>query len=126
MLISHTLTGNMHPEELVKEDASFKGQYGCTFTLLSKDGVLGYQSGKEEVDALPNVLHTCYIHKLGTEIKNNGSQFSKAFRAFIVGKTIEEIAETIVKIQDTVVFNDVNGNNMLYDRFDVKLLGTQK
>lgn len=118
MLISHSLTGNMHPEELVKEDASFKGNYGCTFTLLSKDGIIGHQSGREEVDALPNVLHTCFYHKLGTVIKNNGSQFSKTFRAYIVGASLEEIHDTIRKIQDIVQVKNVDGEDMLYDRFD--------
>lgn len=118
MLISHSLTGNMHPEELVKEDASFKGNYGCTFTLLSKDGIIGYQSGQEEVDALPNVLHTCFYHKIGTEIKNNGSQFSKTFRAYIVGATFEELHATIRKIQTIVQVKNLDGEDMLYDKFD--------
>ena len=122
MMISHSLTGNMHPEELAKEDASFKGNYGCTFTLLSRDGEIGYLSGKEKVDALPNVIHTCFYHKIGTVIKNNGSQFSKTFRAYIVGKNLEEIKETITKIQDTVEVRNTEGQDMLYDRFDVNLL----
>lgn len=118
MLISHSLTGNMHPEELCKEDASFKGNYGCTFSLLSKDGIIGYQSGQEEVDALPNVLHTCFYHKIGTEIVNNGSQFSKTFRAYIVGSTLEEIQSTIRKIQELVQVKNIHGENMLYENFD--------
>ena len=122
MLISHCLTGNMHAEELVKEDASFGGNFGCTFTLLSKDGIIGYQSGQSQVAALPNVLHTCFYHKIGTEIKNNGSQFSKTFRAYIVGKTIDEIKETIEKIQHTVEVRNTSGENMLYDNFDVSLI----
>ena len=122
MLISHSLTGNMHPELLVKEDATFGGNYGCTFTLLSKDGVIGYQSGQEEVDAMPNVLHTCFYHKIGTEIKNNGSQFSKTFRAYIVGATLAEIQDTIRKIQSIVVVKNTDGENMLYDNFDASLI----
>lgn len=122
MLISHSLTGNMHPEELAKEDASFGGNYGCTFTLLSKDGVIGYQSGEEEVAAMPEVIHTCFYHKIGTEIKNNGSQFSKTFRAYIVGSSLKEIKETIVKIQSIVQVKNTEGEDMLYDPFDVSLI----
>ncbi len=122
MLISHSLTGNMHPELLEKENATFGGNYGCTFTLLSKDGVIGYQSGQEEVEAMPNILHTCFYHKIGTEIKNNGSQFSKTFRAYIVGSTLEEIQETIRKIQSIVVVKNTNGENMLYDNFDASVI----
>lgn len=118
MMISHSLTGNMHSEELSKEDATFKENYGCTFTLLSKDGIINKQTGEEEVKKLPNVIHTCFYHKVGTEIINNGSQFSKTFRAYIVGKSLEEIRDTIKIIQKTIVVLDKNGNNMLYDEFN--------
>lgn len=124
MLISHSLTGNMHPEELCKEDPSFGGNYGCTFTLLSKDGTIGSQTGEEEVAAMPNVLHTCFYHKLGTTIKNNGSQFSKTFRAYIVGADLDEIRATIRKIQSTVKVLNTEGENMLYDEFDVSLISS--
>lgn len=122
MLISHSLTGNMHKEELEKEDASFGGNYGCTFTLLSKDGIIGFQTGQEEVNAIPNVIHTCFYHKIGTEIVNNGSQFSKTFRAYIVGSDLKEIRETIKKIQDIVQVKNIEGEDMLYDKFDVSLI----
>ena len=118
MLISHSLTGNMHKEELAKEDPTFKGKYGCTFTLLSKDGIIGEQLGQEEVDAMPNVLHTCFYHKIGTEIKNNGSQFSKTFRAYIVGDDLAQIQKTIKDIQNIVQVKDIDGKNMLYENFD--------
>lgn len=122
MLISHTLTGNMHPEELYKEDATFKGNYGCTFTLLSKNGTIGCLRGKEEVDRMDNVLHTCFYHRVGTKIVHNGSQFPKTFRAYIVGKDLGEIRRTITKIQDTVQVLNTEGEDMLYDRFDVNTL----
>lgn len=125
MLISHSLTGNMHPEELPKEDPTFKGCYGCTFTLLAKDGIIGEMSGKEQVDSLPNVLHTCYIHRIGTEIVNNGSQFPKVFRAFITGENLDEIRDTIRFIQDTVSVKNIHGEDMLFDRFDVNKLSEE-
>lgn len=125
MMISHSLTGNMHKEELVKEDATFKGCYGCTFTLLSKDGIIGSLSGKEAVDEMPNVIHTCFYHKIGTKIENNGSQFAKTFRAYIVGKTLDEIKTTIRAIQDTVKVENTEGQDMLYDRFDANIISNQ-
>ena len=122
MLISHSLTGNMHPEELEKEDPTFKGHYGCTFTLLAKDGVIASMSGKEKVDSLPNVLYSTYFHRIGTEIVNNGSQFPKAFRAFIIGPDLDAIRDTIRFIQDTVSVKNTDGEDMLLDRFDVSKL----
>lgn len=118
MLISYSLTGNMHPEELKKEDATFKSQYGCTFTLLAKDGKIGYMTGKEDIDKLPNILYSTFYHKIGKLIENDGSQLSKVYRAYIVGKSLKEIRDVIQKIQNTIVVKDVGGQNMLFDRFD--------
>ena len=120
MLISYSLTGNMHPEELVKEDPSYKGNYACTFTLLSKDGVIAKQTGEEEVRALPNVLHTCFYHSVGTKIVVDGSQFPKTFRCYIVAKTIKEIKDTIKKVQQIIKVEREDGTSMLYSDFDVE------
>ncbi len=125
MLISHSLTGNMHPEELAKEDPHFQGQFGCTFTLLAKDGVIGSQKGIEAVNALPNILHTCYYHRVGSRIVNTGDQLSKTFRAYIVGRTLDEVADTIRKIQSLVEVRDTEGNNMLFDNFDPSALSLE-
>lgn len=125
MLISYSLTGNMHPEELKKEDPTFKGKYGCTFTLLSKDGTIGNLSGIEEVKALPNVLNCYFYHRVGTVIKYNGSQFPKTFRAFIVGTTLDEIRDTIKKIQSIVKVDNTDGESMLYENFDVSRLSAE-
>ena len=122
MLISHSLTGNMHPEELYKEDPTFNGKFGCTFTLLSRDGIITSMSGKEEVDSLDNVIYSCFYHKVGTKIVNNGSQFSKTFRAYIVGDTIEEIKETISEIQDIIEVKNEKNENMLFSRFDANVI----
>ena len=126
MLISYSLTGNMHPELLRYEDYSYKGNKACTFTLLSKPGIISKQKGEDYIRALPNVLHTCFYHNIGTIIENNNSQFPKTFRAYIVGKDIEEIKETIKYIQATVVVEDEDGRNMLYDSFNVDLLDTYR
>lgn len=118
MLISYSLTGNMHEKELIKEDVTFKGKKGCTFTLLSKPGIISFQSGKGKVDCLDSVIHSCFYHKNGTEIKDDGSQFAKTFRAYIVGKDYESIRNTIRKIQESIVVLDKNGENLLFENFD--------
>lgn len=126
MLISYSLTGNMHPELLENEDPSYKGNKACTFTLLSTPGIITKQDGDCLVKALPNVLHTCFYHNLGTIIEDNNSQFPKTYRAYIVGKDIKEIRETIKSIQSLIKVEDENGKNMLYTPFNVNLLDTYK
>ncbi|NBK98605.1 MAG: ATP-grasp domain-containing protein [Erysipelotrichia bacterium] len=126
MMISYSLTGNIHKEELVKEDPTFRGNYGCIFTLLSHDGIITEQSGEEIVASWPNVLHTCFYHSIGTKIEVNGSQFPKTFRAYIVGDNVEEIKSTIKKIQEVVTVKDQYGRNMLFPEFDVDLLNIYK
>lgn len=122
MLISYSLTGNMHAEELRKEDPTFKGKHACTFSLLAKSGTIGYQSGKDEIDALPNVVYTCFYHKIGATLETDGSKKSRAFRAYIVGDTIQQLINTIHKIQDTIIIRDLDGNNMLYEPADLSFM----
>lgn len=122
MMICYSLTGEADKEELVKADPLFGGHIGCIFTLLSKDGVITEQSGKEEIDSWPNILYSCFYHPIGKSIEVNGSQVPKTFRAYIVGDNIDEIKDAICKIQKTIVVLDQNGNNMLFDRFDTSRL----
>lgn len=124
MLISYSLTGNMHKEELMKEDPTFGGKHGCTFSLVSRDGTIGHQSGLEEVVSLSNVLYANYYHKVGDKITNTGSQSSKTFRAYIVGDSFDEIHNTIRIIQKTVKVLDTDGENMLLDDFDAALINS--
>ena len=125
-LIKYSLSGKTDDKELLKADPRFKGKYGCIFTLLSKNGTITYQSGKEKVDALENVLYSCFYHKIGTKIEVNGSQFPKTFRAYIVGDSIEQIKSTIKEIQNMIEVKDETGNNMLFENFDSERLTGRK
>lgn len=122
MLISYSLSGNMHEEELEKEDATFKGKKGCTFTLLSKPGIISYQTGGEKLKNVSSIIHSCFYHKNGTEIKDDGSQFAKTYRAYIVGDDYKSIRKTIRLIQDSIVVLDSEKNNLLFDNFDPDLI----
>jgi carbamoylphosphate synthase large subunit len=122
MLISYSLTGDMHKEELTKEDPTFKGNYACTFTLLSQNGIIAKQTGEEQVKRLSNVIHTCFYHSVGTEIIVNGSQFPKTFRAYIVDDSIEKIKSAIRTIQNTIKVERMDGSSMLYPPFNVDAL----
>ena len=119
MMIHYSLTGEADKEELTKADPCFDHSIGCIFTLLSKDGVITKQMGKEEVDTWSNVLYSCFYHPIGKKIEVNGSQVPKTFRAYIVGKSIEDVKETITKIQSTIKVLDEKGNDMLFEPFDV-------
>ena len=122
MLISHSLTGNMHPEALAKEDPTFKGKYGCTFTLLSKPGTIGSMSGKESVDEMPEALYSCFYHKPGTVIKDDGTQFAKTFRVYIAGDTLDDIRDSIKQVQQKIKVEDTDGKNILFEPFDPSVL----
>lgn len=122
MLINYSLYGEMGKDLLSREDPYFSGKYGCTFTLLSKDGVIGAQDGIDSVEVLENVLYSCFYHAIGDKIVVDGSQFPKTFRSYIVGQTIEDIKDTISKIQNRISVVDVDGHNMLYPPFNVNQL----
>ena len=122
MMIAYSLTGLSSVEELKKADPTFSGKYGCIFTLLSKDGTITKQEGKDIVDSWNNILYTCFYHSIGTKIEINGSQFPKTFRAYIVGNTLDEIKETIKHIQDVVHVYDESGKEMLFEPFNIDRL----
>lgn len=126
MMIRYSLTGMSDKTELDKADPFFGGKIGCIFTLLAQNGVITKQTGKEKVDGLQNVLKTYYYHNIGTKIEVNGSQFPKTFRAYIVGDCIEDIKRTILDIQRLIRVNDENGENMLFEPFDVNKLDIYK
>ena len=123
MLISYSLTGDMHPELLAWEDATFGGGCGLILTLLCKDGKIASQYGDEVARVLPGVLRTCFYHHEGSVIEVNGSQFPKAYRAFIAGEGLEEAIATAKKVQDAIHIEDVSGDSLLFERFDLSLLG---
>lgn len=125
MLINYSLYGEMGKELLSREDPYFSGKYGCTFTLLSSNGVIGAQNGKDNVDKLRNVLYSCFYHAIGDRIVVDGSQFPKTFRSYIVGQNIQEIKETILKIQKLINVVDMDGHNMLYPPFNSNLLDSK-
>ena len=122
MLIHYSLTGEADREELTKADPTFDGKIGCIFTLISKDGEIAKQTGKEEVDTWPNILYSNFYHHIGKHIEVNGSQGPKTFRAYIVGENIKEIKDTIKKIQKTICVQDVDGKDMLFEPFDTERL----
>ncbi len=122
MMIYYSLTGQTDKDNLKKADPLFGGNIGCIFTLISKDGVIAEQIGKEEVDSWDNVLYSCFYHPVGSRIVVNGSQAPKTFRAYIVGSNILEIKDTIQSIQSTIKVYDINGNDMLFEPFDVRRL----
>ena len=68
------------------------------------------------------MLRTCFYHQLGTTIEVNGSQYPKTYRAYIVGKSLDEIKNTIRIIQKKVHVKNENGDDMLFTPFDVDRL----
>ena len=128
-LLKQIETGALPPDSLLPDENALAAEYGVSLitvrramTELAKDGVIGSQTGIEAVNALPNILHTCYYHRVGSKIVNTGDQLSKTFRAYIVGRTLDEVADTIRKIQSLVEVRDTEGNNMLFDNFDPSAL----
>lgn len=121
MLINHSLTGKMEPYDL-ELDNVFPSTVSAVFNITAHGGVIGKQSGVEEVRRLKNVISADYLHTEGDLITENGSLVQSVFRAHIFGDNLQELADVIHQIQKLVVVEDTNGTNMLYNPFNTNRL----
>ena len=121
MMIAHALTGEMQGYDLSQDNPRFKN-YRVTYNLWAHDGIIGNQSGLEEVRKLAHVTFAEYRHFIGDEITSEKPLLQAVFRAIISATDIETVKETILAIQKLVSVENVNGENMLYQPFRVERL----
>lgn len=118
MMLAHSVTGQMSGYEL-SQDNPFFGKYVLTYNLWAHGGIIGNISSKDAIENLNNVVMCEYMHAVGDEIIDNHTLSQRVFRAVIKDDDIDRIKETILKIQNTIKVENINGDNMLYKPFDV-------
>ena len=117
MLINYALTGQMGNE--VHDLESCKHDYRCIFNMSCHGGQIASLEGAEKCAELPGVLHCQFLLPIGKRVVENNSMAQSVFRAFINEPTLEELKNTIFKIQSFIKVKDVNGNNMLFLPFEL-------
>lgn len=121
MMLSYALTGKMDGYDRKKDNAAFRYPC-CTITLMSKGGVVGKIEGLEEARKKEGVIWVENRYNEGDTIKITKTVSQFHIRAYLVGKTVDEVKALIRFIQETIKVYDASGNNMLEADFNVDRL----
>ena len=121
MMMAYALTGKM-TGYVQGNDNAFFDKPCCTLTLMSKGGKVGKIIGLEEARKKQGVIYIENRYKEGDTIKVTGNVSQFHFRAYLVGKTIEDVKNLISYIQSTIKAYDEKGESMLITDFDVNRL----
>lgn len=122
MMIRYALTGNMGGWELKKfDDPNFK-KWACKLSPLANTGTIHKIVGLDEIAALPEVIDIIPMKDEGDTITDYGTLDQIVMRIFIVTELKYDLALAINKIYQTLKMLDSDGNNMLLEEFDTRIL----
>ena len=119
MLICYSLTGDMG-DELERDNPAFD-RYGCTLCGYLNPGTIT----SIEMDGLKgrkNIFDIFLLKRVGFTAKAGQTNAQKAFMVKFDAKSLTEIKDTVLFIQEHMFILDAQGNNMLMKRFDVNRL----
>lgn len=119
MLITHSLTGSMG-DNLENDNAQFS-KYLCTLCIYVHEGTVG----KADCSALDNMegvsSYTLWAEE-GRVIPEDGTTLQRAVISKLEANSLEDICNVINKVQNSVVFENIQGENMLFPSFDTNRL----
>ncbi len=117
MLISHSLTGSMG-DDIRKNDPHFS-EYHSNYIVYAHGGVVETVAcpGNGEIDGVDEI-QICAVP--GAKIIEDGSTGQRAFSFKITSKSMKELQSTISEINARVEVKDPNGENLLFEPFDVR------
>lgn len=116
MLISYSLTGSMG-DDIKKNNPRFP-EITVTFLFYVHGGTVG----KIEYDGLRDIPEIFAVTQKvfpGTVVPEDGTTRQEALVIKLSGSSIGEIKKTIRKAVACVTISDENGNDMLFDAFDL-------
>lgn len=121
MLINFSLTGKMFDTDFhAVNDYKFKGQYATTIWVLLRAGTVGEINGMEAIRSQPNVIQILQRFQVGDSVTPNmvGTERQVFARIYTVARTLDESAELLRFINDTLLIADESGENMVLDRYE--------
>ncbi|MGN0505884.1 MAG: ATP-grasp domain-containing protein [Lachnospiraceae bacterium] len=125
MMVHHALTGEMGLPKLSElADPYFKNA-ACKLTPLLKTGIIQEIEGLDEVLKMKEVTDVVNVHEEGDVIDKPGTLEQVLTRIFIKASNLNTLADVIDRIYDTIHVYDVNGNDMLFGRFDTNILRSE-
>lgn len=122
MMIRYAMEGqmaNIEEEKLI--NPYFNNIITCSLTIPLQVGIIAKIEGKETIKKWSNVIEFIQYYNEGDIIKSEyiGTLSQHFGRIKIVGNKIDDIYSTIKMIHNTLVIEDVNGNNLIYKKFDI-------
>ncbi len=111
-MINYALTGSMNDTPIIDIDNARFRHPCCNYYVGLKAGTIAKIGGLEEVNALDGVLNITVMCKEGEEILETNALERICLRIHVVGSTPEELAETLVKISDTLDIVSTDGEDM--------------
>lgn len=125
MMIRYALGGPMATDEEMKLiDPYMHGHFAGSLTVPLKEGTIGSINGIEEVKANPHVMSIAQYYNEGDVIEDTviGTLMQHFCRVKMMTDSFEEYADMINYVQDTIDIKDVDGNSMIYRKFDISRL----
>ena len=119
MLISYSLTGDMGDDNS-KDNSNF-GCYLCTLVLNCHAGMVG-KVDFENIKGHKGIEDIYVEARVGKKFVEDGTTGQKAISVRLKGENIDDIAKLITFVQSNVFIEDENGNNMLFEDFNVERL----
>ena len=111
-MINYALTGQMSEKDITKiENARFPYP-ACNYYVVLKAGIIDHIEGLDDVEKMPEVLNVTQLRFSGDEILETNENDRAIFRLHVVGETAEKLAETLVKISDTLKIVSTTGEEM--------------
>ena len=120
LLIEQALTGEVDDHPNLRDNPRFKHTC-CSFTMCAKGGRVGEIAGLDRLKD-ERIRTVEQFYNVGDEIPFGRTLAQRMLRFFIMGESAREVASVIDRIQDNVQVNDVNGESILYNRFDTARL----
>lgn len=126
MLVDYTLTGRFGDCNLKEVDNPDFQKYVCKLTPLLKRGKIEKVIGLSEIAKMPEVFDIANLHKEGDEILGNGTLRDVLTRIYLKADTKEDLCKCIDKIQKILRVININGEDMLREAFDTKIILEKK
>ena len=111
-MINYALTGQMSDAQISEiENARFPYP-ACNYYVVLKAGIIDHIEGIDIVQGMPEVLNVTQLCYPGDEICETNEVGRAIYRLHVVGDTAEKLAETLVKISETLKIISTRGEEM--------------
>ena len=99
-----------------------KKNYYAVYPVYCKSGTINSIAGLDAISKLSRVVKIPVMHNVGSTIIDSGSFSQAVALVHFVFDNKDELLSTLFTIQDSLVFADENGNNLVLNMLDINNL----